>query len=72
MTCPIEWLFMPEDKYIPLKVERYKELRAQRNEAVLAAEKEKRRERYLQLRQEYEELRAEFEPEEKSNDNSEG
>lgn len=72
MTCPIEWLFMPEDKYMPLKEERYKELRAQRNEAVLAAEKYKRRERYLQLRQEYEELRAEFEPEEKSNDNSEG
>ena len=28
MTCPIEWLFMPEDKYMPLKEERYKELRA--------------------------------------------
>ena len=71
-TCPIDWLFMPEAQYVPLIEGRIKTLRARRSAAAKIAEREERRSRYLQLQQELEELRAEIEAEEQSDDSSEG
>ena len=64
-TCPVSWLFMTREEYIPLAKNRLDFLTHRREQKEREAAKAERRERYYKMKPEFEELRKEFEPEEK-------
>jgi len=56
-VCPVEWLFMPQDDYMPLMELRNAEIDERRSRQAEDLEREERRKLFLKLK-------AEFEPEE--------